>query len=127
MTFQQIKLIDKTLSGELTGTNIMPEEAQVQAIGRSNTNCVQTAQANPLSSDSYNLHPGSTLSTRGVPKQVQKVDCLGNKLWLLDGKPKMTTIYVEDPASASVQYQQTPKLQLPAFLEDRHSLNLLNQ
>ena len=109
MIVQQIKLIDKTLSGELTGTNIMPGEAQIQAIGRPNPNSAPTAQANPLSSDSYNLYPGSTLSTRGVPKEVQKVDCLGNKLWLPDGKPKMTTIYVEEPVSASVQYQQVPQ------------------
>ena len=67
MIVQQIKLIDKTLSNELTGTNVMPREAQVQAIGRSNTNSVPTAQANPLISYLYNLYPGSTLSTRGVP------------------------------------------------------------
>ena len=49
------------------------------------------------------------MSTLGVPKEVQKVDCLGNKLWLPDGKPKITSIYVEKPASASVQYQQIPQ------------------
>ena len=85
----------------------------MQALGTSNPNSIPTAQANPLSSDSYSLYPGSTLSTRGVPKQVQKVDFLGNKLWLPDGKPKMTTIYVEEPASASVQYQQIPQTPAP--------------
>ena len=49
------------------------------------------------------------MSTRGVPKEVQKVDCLGNKLWLPDGKPKITIIYVEEPASANVQYQHVPQ------------------
>ena len=80
MIVNTVKLIDKTLSGELTGTNVMPGEAQMQAKGTSNPNSIPTAQANPLSTDSHSLYPGSTLSTRGVPKQVQKVDCLGNKL-----------------------------------------------
>ena len=45
MIVQQIKLIDKTLSSELTRTNIMPGEAQIQEIGRSNPNSAPTAQA----------------------------------------------------------------------------------
>ena len=33
MIVHTVKLIDKTLSGELTGTNVMPGDAQMQAIG----------------------------------------------------------------------------------------------
>ena len=41
MIVQTVKLIDKTLSGEPTGTNIMPGKAQVQALGTSKlySNC----------------------------------------------------------------------------------------
>lgn len=55
MIVQQVKLIDKTLSGELTGTNIMPNETHIQTLSRYNS--LPTTQANPLSSDSYNPYP----------------------------------------------------------------------
>ena len=92
MIVHTVKLVYKQLSGELTGTNMMPGQAQTQALGTSNTSSIPTAQANPLASESHSLYPRSTLSTRGIPKSVQKVDCLGSKLWLPDGKPKTTRI-----------------------------------
>ena len=58
------------------------------------------------------VETSSTSSTyvpgKGIPKLVPKLDCMGNKLWDVDGKQKMHTIYV--PAkSANVNWQSVPK------------------
>ena len=67
MIVQQIKLIGKTLSGELTGTNInIADDTHIHNLARATSNAIQTADANPLRSDSYS----STLLPRKIPKEL---------------------------------------------------------
>ena len=108
---QQIKIIDKTLSGLLTGTNInMADDTQTQSVIKATSHSLQTASAFPVRSDSYAQPPNSSQLTMKVPMQVQKEDPLGNKLWLANGDPQMTTVYVEEPVqTATVQYTQVPQ------------------
>ena len=49
-------------------------------------------------------------TSRKVEKRVQEEDPLGNKLWKPNGKPKMVTIWVNEPVhNANVSYTQTPQ------------------
>ena len=73
---QQIKIIDKTLSGLLTGTNInMADESHTQKVIKGSSHSIQTATAYPVGSASYpqpiaNSHSQFTK----IPIQVQKED-----------------------------------------------------
>ena len=70
---QQIKIIDKTLSGLLTGTNInMADDTQTQTLIKATNHSIQTASALSVGSDSYTQRPNSSLWTRKIPKKVQK-------------------------------------------------------
>ena len=108
---QQIKIIDKTLSGLLTGTNInMADETQTQQVIKGNNYSIQTATAFPVGSASYTQPIANNSQFTKTPKQVQKEYPLGNKLWLSNGDPEMTTVYIEEPVqTARVQYAQVPQ------------------
>ena len=80
---QQIKIIDKTLSGLLTGTNInMADDTQTQTLIKATNHSIQTASGLSMGSDSHTQPPNSSLLTRKIPKQVQEEDPLGNKIGL---------------------------------------------
>ena len=99
---QQIKIIDKALSGLLTGTNInMADDTQTQTLIKATNHSIQTASALPVGLDSYIQPPNSSLLTRKIPKQAQKEDPLGNELWLSNEDPQMTTVYVEEPVQTA--------------------------
>ena len=80
---QQIKIIDKTLSGLLTGTNInMADEMQTQQVIKGNRYSIQTASAFPIGSASYTQPIANNSQFTKTPKQVQKEDPLGNNYGL---------------------------------------------
>ena len=67
----------------MTGTNInIADDTQTQTLIIATNHSIQTASALPVGSDSYTQPPNSSLLTRKIPKQIQKKDPLGNKLWL---------------------------------------------
>merc|ERR1711873_363826 len=108
---QQLKLIDTTLSGQVTGTNIdMADENKTQLISHSYTN----ATSLPIRSALPAQNSTNNMSSRMVEKVVQKEDPLGNKLWRSDGKPQMTTIMVEESVpSAQTHFTQVPQITPP--------------
>ena len=74
---QQIKLIDKTLSGLVTVTNInMADETQTQMF----SNSINNVSSFPVGSSAPAQNQYHTMSYRLVGKVVQKEDPLGNKL-----------------------------------------------
>ena len=105
---QQIKLIDKTLSGMLTGTNInMADESQAQQLM---TSAIHQASSFPVGLNAYTQNQNGTMSSRKVEKRVQKEDPLGNNLLKANGEPQMTTIFVDEPVqNAQVQFTQAPQ------------------
>ena len=104
---QQVKLIDRTLSGLITGTNINLTD-QNQA-NRLISNGTHQATSFPVAyNNQHTLNPHGMMSSRKVEKRVQKRDPLGNPLWKSDGKPQLTTILVdEDVQSAQVSFTQS--------------------
>ena len=88
----------------------MDDDTQTQTLIKATNHSIHTTSALPVGSDSDTQPPNSSLLTRKIPKQVQKEDPLGNKLWLSNGDPQMTTVYVEEPVqTAKVQYTQVPQ------------------
>ena len=82
---QQIKLIDKTLSGILTGSNINMAESNQELI----SNTINQASSFPIGSNTYSQTQHNTIpgTSKKIEKIIQKEDPLGNKLWRSDGTP----------------------------------------
>lgn len=83
---QQVKLIDRTLSGLITGTNInLTDQNQANRLISNGTH--QTTSFPVAYNNQHTLNPHGMMSSRKVEKRVQKRDPLGNPLWKSDGKP----------------------------------------
>ena len=93
-----LKLIDKQVSSRKVGFRS----------GNSSSDMAQYAQANQVSSGKVETRKATYVPGKGIPKLVPKLDCMGNKLWDINGKQKMETIYVQDE-SAKVNWQNVPK------------------
>ena len=98
---KNIRMVDKLISSRQYGSRL--NEMGVGKRHTTSTNMTYTTPSDVsvnASKAQTEIADGIYVPGKGYAKQIPDTDCLGNRLWHHDGKPKMKTVYTPSTGPA---------------------------